>query len=191
MQGAPTQAPISVYVRGDDINELQRLSEQIVARIRQVPGTVDVDSSLESGQPEMVARVNRELAADLGFDVGSVASQLRGMVEGVVPTKLREGDKEYDIRVRLAPEFRNDFQALARAPLYSPRGALVRTSDIAVMEPGIGPTSIDREQRRRQAMIGVELSDRPLGDVTNDVAAAMASIQMPPNLEWGLPATSS
>jgi HAE1 family hydrophobic/amphiphilic exporter-1 len=185
MQGAPTQAPLSIYVRGDDIEALQRLSDEIVAKIRQVPGTVDVDSTLESGQPEMVARVNREMAADLGFDVGTVASQLRGMVEGVVPTKLRDGDKEYDIRVRLSPEFRNDFQAIARAPMYSPGGALIRTSDIATMEPGIGPTSINREQRRRQAMIGVELSDRPLGDVTTDVAQVMATVQMPANFEWG------
>ena len=91
MQGAPTQAPLSVFVRGDDIDELQRLSDEIVAKIRQVPGTVDVDSTLESGQPEMVARVNREMAADLGFDVGSVAMQLRGMVEGVVPTQAARG----------------------------------------------------------------------------------------------------
>ena len=185
MQGAPTQAPLSIYVRGDDIDALQRLSEEIVTKIRQVPGTVDVDSTLESGQPEMVARVNREMAADLGFDVGTVASQLRGMVEGVVPTRLRDGDKEYDIRVRLSPQFRNDFQAIARAPMMSPRGSLIRTSDIAVMEPGIGPTSINREQRRRQAMIGVELSDRPLGDVTTDVAAVMATVQMPATFEWG------
>ncbi|MEO7135573.1 MAG: efflux RND transporter permease subunit, partial [Vicinamibacterales bacterium] len=185
MQGAPTQAPISIFVRGDDMAELQRLSDQIVTTIRQVPGTVDVDSTLESGQPEMVATVNREMAADLGFDVGSVATQLRGMVEGVVPTRLREGDKEYDIRVRLAPEFRNDFQSIARAPIYSPRGTLVRTADIARMEPGIGPTSINREQRRRQAMIGIELSGRPLGDVTTDVTAAMKTVQMPPNFEWG------
>ena len=78
----------------------------------------------------MVADVNRELAADLGFDVGSVAMQLRGMVEGIVPTRLREDDKEYDIRVRLAPEFRNDFEAIARTPLYSPTGAVVRARDI-------------------------------------------------------------
>jgi hydrophobe/amphiphile efflux-1 (HAE1) family protein len=185
MQGAPPQAPVSVYLRGDDIEALQRLSDEVTARIRQIPGTVDVDSTLESGQPEMVARVNREMAADLGFDVGTVAMQLRSMVEGVVPTKLREGDKEYDIRVRLAPEFRNDFEYIARAPLYSPRGALVRTSDIARIEPGVGPTNIEREQRRRQAKIDVELSNRSLGDVTNDIDAVMRSVQLPANFEWG------
>ena len=125
MQGAPTQAPLSVYLRGDDMAELQRLNEEALQKVK-VPGAVDVDSTLETGQPEMVAAVNRELAADLGFDVGSVAMQLRGMVEGIVPTRLREDDKEYDIRVRLAPEFRNDFEAIARTPLYSPTGAVVR-----------------------------------------------------------------
>jgi hydrophobe/amphiphile efflux-1 (HAE1) family protein len=185
MQGAPTQAPVSVFLRGDDMEALQRLSEEVTAKIRQVPGTVDVDSTLESGQPEMVARVNRAMAADLGFDVSTVALQLRGMVEGVVPTKLREGDKEYDIRVRLAPEFRNDFQSIARAPLYSPNGALVRASDIASLEPGVGPTSIEREQRRRQAKVDVELSGRALGDVTKDIETVMTAVQLPPGFEWG------
>ena len=185
MQGAPSEAPLNVFVRGDDMAELQRLNEEIVARVKAVPGAVDVDSSLETGQPEMAARVNRELAADLGFDVGTVAMQLRGMVEGIVPTRLREDDKEYDIRVRLAPEFRNDFEAIARTPLYSPTGAVVRARDIVRLEPEVGPASIDREQRVRQAKIGIELTDRPLGDVTADVSKVMAGITMPPGFEWG------
>jgi HAE1 family hydrophobic/amphiphilic exporter-1 len=185
MQGAPSEAPLNVFVRGDDMVELQRLNEEIVAKVKAVPGAVDVDSSLETGQPEMAARINRELAADLGFDVGTVAMQLRGMVEGIVPTRLREDDKEYDIRVRLAPEFRNDFETIARTPLYSPTGAVVRARDIVRMEPEVGPASIDREQRVRQAKIGIELGDRPLGDVTNDVTKVMEGIPMPPGFEWG------
>ena len=185
MQGAPSEAPVNIFVRGDDMVALQRLSDEIVAKVRQVPGAVDVDSTLEGGQPEMVAQVNRSLAADLGFEVASVASQLRGMVEGVVPTKLRDGEEEYDIRVRLAPEYRNDFAVIARTPLYSPRGAVVRTGDIVTMEPGVGPTNIEREQRRRQAKIAIELDGRALGDVTNDLTTIMGGIQMPPNFEWG------
>ena len=122
MQGAPAQAPLSVFLRGDDMVELQRLNEEVVAKVKAVRGAVDVDSTLESGQPEMVANINRELAADMGFDVGSVAMQLRGMVEGVVPTRLRERDKEYDIRVRLAPQYRDDFDTIGRTPLYSEIG---------------------------------------------------------------------
>ena len=185
MQGAPTQAPLSVFLRGDDMAELQRLNEEVVQKVKAVPGAVDVDSTLETGQPEMVADVNRSVAADLGFEVGTVAMQLRGMVEGLVPTRLREDDKEYDIRVRLAPEFRNDFEAIARTPLYSPTGSVVRTRDIVRLQPEVGPAAIEREARRRQAKINVELSDRSLGEVTADVGRVMDGIALPPNFEWG------
>jgi HAE1 family hydrophobic/amphiphilic exporter-1 len=185
MQGAPTQAPLSVYLRGDDMTELLRLNEEVVQKVKAVPGAVDVDSTLETGQPEMVADVNRSLAADLGFEVSTVAMQLRGMVEGIVPTRLREDDKEYDIRVRLAPEFRNDFDTIARTPLYSPTGAVVRTRDIVNLKPEVGPAAIEREARRRQAKINIELSDRSLGEVTADVGRVMEGIQLPANFEWG------
>jgi hydrophobe/amphiphile efflux-1 (HAE1) family protein len=185
MQGSPSQAPLSVYLRGDDLAGLQRLNDDVLARVKTVPGAVDVDSTLESGQPEMVARVDRAIAADLGFDVGTAAMQLRGMVEGLVPTRLREGDKEYDIRVRLAPQFRNDFRAIESTPLYAPTGAVVRTRDIVRLEPGLSPATIAREARRRQAKINIELSDRPLGDVTADVEKVMRGVQLPANFEWG------
>jgi outer membrane protein TolC len=185
MQGAPTQAPLSVYLRGDDMRELQRLNEEAIAKIKAVPGAVDVDSTLESGQPEMLANINREFAADMGFDVGSVAMQLRGMVEGVVPTRLRENDKEYDIRVRLAPQFRDDFETIARTPLYSPSGSVVRVRDIVRMQPEVGPAAIEREARRRQAKINIELADRSLGEVTTDVQKVMETMTLPADFEWG------
>ncbi|MBE3133668.1 MAG: efflux RND transporter permease subunit, partial [Acidobacteria bacterium] len=89
MQGAPTEAPIQIYVRGNDLGELQRLSDEIVRRARTIPGAIDVSTTLVGGQPEMVAHIDRARAADMGFSVGSVALQLRGMVEGTVPTRLR------------------------------------------------------------------------------------------------------
>ena len=101
------------------IPTLQRVANEIQNKVRQLPGAVDVSSNLVSGQPEVVARINRSIAADLGFSVGSIASQLRGMVEGVVPTRLRETDREHDIRVRLAPEYRNDPGAVLRR-LFTP-----------------------------------------------------------------------
>ena len=186
MQGVPYEPPINVFVRGDDLVALQRVTREIEARVRQIPGAVDISSDLESGQPEVVARINRSLAADLGFSVGGVATQLRGMVEGLVPTRLRDGDREHDIRVRLAPEYRNDPDAILRTPLYSPGGAAVRTSDIVAFAPAVGPSNIDREARRRQAKVGIDLAaGYALGDVTAEVEQAVAGIAMPPNFEWG------
>jgi outer membrane protein TolC len=186
MQGAPYEPPINVFVRGDDLGELQRISNEIQAKVRQVPGAVDISTNLESGQPEVVAQVDRSLAADLGFSVGSIGTQLRGMVEGIVPTTLRDGDREYDIRVRLAPDYRNDPAAILRTPLYSSTGASVRAGEVARFAPAVGPSNIDREQRRRQAKIGVDIaSGYALGDVTTAIEKAVSTVQMPPNFEWG------
>src|SRR5678815_1555069 len=63
MQGAPYEPPINVFVRGDDLAELQRISNEIQAKVRQVPGAVDISTNLERGQPEVVAQVDRSLAA--------------------------------------------------------------------------------------------------------------------------------
>ena len=186
MQGVPYEPPINVFVRGDDLVALQRVANEIQDTVRAIPGTVDVSSSLVSGSPEVVARINRSLAADLGFSVGGIAAQIRGMVEGIVPTRLRDGDREHDIRVRLAPEYRNDPEAVLRTPLYSPQGAAVRTGDVVVFAPGVGPSNIDREQRRKQAKIGVDLAPGyALGDVTAEVERAVEGIAMPDTFEWG------
>ena len=186
MQGAPTQAPISVYVRGDDMDALQRLSDEIVAKIRQVPGTVDVDSTLEERpardggarqsrdgrRPRLRRRQRRHAAARHGR--GRRADQAARRRQGIRhPRAARAG-----IPQRLPGD-------RPRAALLAARRADPHVGHRDAWSPGIGPTNIEREQRRRQAKIGVELSDRPLGDVTTDVAAVMATVQMPANFEWG------
>jgi len=185
MQGAPYEPPINIYVRGNDMQELKRLSDELVTRIRAIPGAVDVGTTLVSGQPELVAQVDRARAADLGFSVGSVALQVRSMVEGLVPSKLREKDHEFDIRVRLAPEFRNDPVALSAAPIHAAGGAVVRAGDLVRLEPGVGPSSIDREQRVRQAKVGVDLQGRALGDVTADIEKVLAGMTIPATFQVG------
>jgi len=185
MQGAPVVQPINVFVRGNDMAELRRINDSLMQGISRISGAVDISSSLVSGQPEMVARVDRGRAADMGYSVGAVAMQLRSMVEGVVPSRLRDGGHEFDIRVRLAPAFRNDFGAIGLAPLYSPTGALVRTSDLVRMEPGVGPSGIDREQRVRQARIGVDMHGRSLGEVTADIQRLIRDMKIAPNIQVG------
>ena len=139
--------------------ELQRLSDEVVAKIRPVPGAVDVDSTLETrpagdGRRASIASWRPTSASTSAASRCSCAAWSRASCR----RKLREGDKEYDIRVRLAPEFRNDFEAIARTPLYSPtRRGRCAPRDIVAMEPGVGPTNIEREQRRRQAKIDIEL----------------------------------
>ena len=162
MQGAPYEPPINVFVRGDDLADAAARHQRDPGEGPAAPGRRRHQQQPRvSGQPEVVARINRSLAADLGFSVGSVASQLRGMVEGIVPTRLRDGDREHDIRVRLAPEYRNDPAAVLRdAALFARRRRRCARATSSQFAPAVGPSNIDREQRRRQAKIGIDLAPR-------------------------------
>ena len=189
MQGAPTQAPINVFVRGDDMDELQRLSDEIGrAHPQRSRARSTSDSTLES-RPAGDGRARQSRAAPPTWASASarVAMQLRGMVEGVVPTRLRDGDKEYDIRVRLAPEFRNDFEAIARAPLYSPTGAARphgrHRPDGARRRPEQHRPRTAPRGRPRSASTWPGLRRSATSPPTSQ--RVMDGLTMPPNFEWG------
>jgi HAE1 family hydrophobic/amphiphilic exporter-1 len=153
-------------LQGPDLQRLDGYAKQLVARVRQVPGAVDIDSSYESGKPEVRVIINRDKAADLNVNVAQVANAMRVLVGGDdQATTYKEGDDRYDVQLRVKKDFRNSALALER--LFVPSSALgnVAISSVAALVPGSGPVSIDRYNRQRRIMItgnlnkGLALSD--------------------------------
>ncbi len=87
--------------------------------VRATPGAVEVDNSLGEGKPEIQIELDREKISDLGLNVAQIALAFRYLVNGVVPFKFQEGDKQADIRLRLKTEDRNDLSDLSRILLPS------------------------------------------------------------------------
>ncbi|MBI3303779.1 MAG: efflux RND transporter permease subunit [Deltaproteobacteria bacterium] len=98
---------IAYNLRGPDLPTLQAYADKLKARMRQIPGIADVDSSFEGGNPELQVHIDRRKASDLGIDAADIASTLRIMVAGEKVTTYREGEELYDVRLRLTPEARN------------------------------------------------------------------------------------
>jgi len=176
---ARTEAPVSFYIRGKDINTLSKLSDEILPIVKKVPGTVDVTSSFKKGKPEMQVVVDRLRAADLGIGIGQVAANLRTMIEGQVVSKFRDGDKEYDIRVRLKENDRNSPFLVQNVSLSSTFGKQVTLKDISGLKSELGPMEIRREDRERQVVIGSQLKNIPLGDVVNGIKAKLKNFRLP------------
>jgi HAE1 family hydrophobic/amphiphilic exporter-1 len=181
-------APIVINLNGPDIQQLQRISAETIEKIRDVPGLVELKSSLEGRKPEWLVDVNRDLAANVGLSVGQVGSALRPVLAGV-----KAGDWEdpeglsYDVRVRLAPEFRTSRDDLLRMPIATrqidPRtgaAVMVPLGQVATLRPGGAPAQIDRRQLERVATIEGNYQGRPLTDVTRDIQARLDKIQLPP-----------
>ena len=91
--GAFGQKPIQISVRGTEIDQLDRLSRELVTSMRQIPGVADIENSLEKSKPELRVKVDRERASDLGIPAATIASTMQAGVVGVVATTIRGLDR--------------------------------------------------------------------------------------------------
>jgi multidrug efflux pump subunit AcrB len=119
--------------------------------MKKIPGAVDVDSSLVTGNPELVAHVNRRKAADLGVSVSDVALAGQLLIGGVKVSRYEEQGREYDILVRADEKFRASADELALLSVPSTKLGTVPLLDVVDMKPAEGPSKIDRLARQRQA----------------------------------------
>jgi multidrug efflux pump subunit AcrB len=193
VEGAAQELPITLYVRGDDYAELQRVAKETLAIVSATAGVKDAAMSLKPGKPEADVRVDRARAADLGVSIASVAQTLRLGLEGEVVAKYRDGDRDIDIRLQLPPERRDSTASLQSltvpvtgrrvggAPaMGAPTGPrLVRISDVAETRRGTVPATIERMNRQRQIIITANLAGRSLGDVVAEIESRLPTIQKP------------
>jgi HAE1 family hydrophobic/amphiphilic exporter-1 len=177
---------LSFSVRGPDLDELARITEEMAARMRTDPGFIDVDTASAVRKPELRVVVDRERAADLGVRASDVASALQTMVGGEQVSKLRVGDEQYDIWLRLRPEDRGSELAIAMLPIASSRG-LVRLDAVSHIVRDRGPAQIERYGRVRKVDVGANLNGVPLATAMERVDAIAAEMNLPPGYEirWG------
>ena len=178
---------IDISVQGPDQKQLESLAARAVAEIRQIRGIVDLDTSSKPARPTVAVEVNRALASDLGIGVAQVGSALRPLLAGETATTWKGPDDEnYDVRIRLPVEGRQDVGDLARLSLVSSQidadGAprMVPLRQIATLAAAEGPTQINRKNLTREITISANVYAAPAGTVGLDVQRVLAAIALPP-----------
>jgi HAE1 family hydrophobic/amphiphilic exporter-1 len=177
-------------IQGRDLNELSRLSSVIMAKLRDIPGVVDLDSTLKPNKPTVSIEVKRDAAADAGLNVNALAGTLRTLVAGTTVGNWRAPDGEnYDVNVRLTPDSRDSLADLQRLPINvaaaadgSPR--VVRLSQVADVTPSTGPNQINRRDLNREINIDANAFGRSAGDVSADIRKVLDSIAWPPGYRY-------
>ncbi|KQP19781.1 efflux RND transporter permease subunit [Pseudorhodoferax sp. Leaf267] len=172
---------VEFSLQGPDLAQLQRLTRQIEAGLRTVPGLVDLDTSLKADKPTLNVEVRREAASDLGLSVAAIASQLRTMVAGQTVGNWRAPDDQtYDVNVRLAPSARTTPEDLARLPLMAgPNGEVLRLNQLAQVRETTGPNQINRRALSREVAFNANVSGRSAGEVSADVRRVLDGIALP------------
>ncbi|HKW84428.1 MAG TPA: efflux RND transporter permease subunit, partial [Burkholderiaceae bacterium] len=179
-------------IQGSDLTELARLSRSITGRLQQIPGLVDLDSTLKPDKPTVAIEVKRDAASDAGLNVNMLASTLRTLVAGQTVGNWRAPDGEnYDVNVRLIPQGRVDIADLQRLPITIAAGAdgtprIVRLAQVAEITPSTGPNQINRRDLNREINIDANALGRSPGDVSADIKKVLDSTAWPPGYRYSI-----
>ena len=184
------QKPLQYSVRGAEVDELDRLSRELVVAMGKIPGLADVETSLEKSKPELRLEFDRDRAGDLGLNVQPVAMTLRAALTGEVATTIEDaaGDS-HDVRVRLRADQRryaDDLLALnVPTDKDDDRGdkILVPLGEVASALPASGPSTIRRKDLQREVRISATNDGRSLGEVSADIERAAAALKLPPGYD--------
>jgi HAE1 family hydrophobic/amphiphilic exporter-1 len=183
VEGAGAETPIMVLVRAPDYDTLAPLAKEFAEALKGVPGITDVNMKYTPGQPELRVAVDRDKAARAGVPVVTVAMALRAAIEGDEAGKLRQGKDDVPIRVRLNKGDRAQMEDVLQMTIWTPNGP-VALGDLATVEHGEGPSTIEREDRERQIVIGAAPYGRSLGDLVPEMNAAFAKVKLPPGASY-------
>lgn len=153
-QGPPTGPPVNLEITGPDFDEIIRISVEVKAMLLEwsesgeVPGLVDVRDNLNTGKPELLVRIDRDLAGRRGLTTEQAALMVRTAINGSEASTFRDGEDEFDITVRLAKEDRSDLDALRNLSVFKD-GQQTPLVAIADYELTTGLGSITRKDLKR------------------------------------------
>jgi HAE1 family hydrophobic/amphiphilic exporter-1 len=177
---------IEVEIRGFNLQLLERLADDVVARMQNVDGLADISSSTEGGHPELQVHLKRDRLAAYDLGVADVASILRSMVQGEVATDITRSDRTVDIRIRAAEQYRASATALENLTVTHVGSTPIPLTAVAEVVELEGPAEIRRADGTRIARITANLAGRDLGSVTADVRGTLESISWPSGYDWRL-----
>ncbi|HMR70114.1 MAG TPA: efflux RND transporter permease subunit, partial [Rubrivivax sp.] len=171
------RAQIALKIYGDDLDTLRGLAEDHRARLSRIAGVTDLQIEKQVLIPQIKIRVDYEQAARHGVAPGALLRSLEQMIEGERITQIVEGNRRFDLVVRL-PEAGRGLQALRKLLIETPSGH-VPLSQLATIEDGEGPNQVSRENSRRRIVLSANTDGRDMSQVIADIRAELAARAMP------------
>ena len=191
---AGVRSDIAVKVFGDEFEPMLKAAHEVAASLRAVPGAVDVKVEQVGGLPVLEIKVDKAAIARRGLSVSAVQDVIGAAIGGQEAGVVFEGDRRFDIIVRLPENVRSDLEALGNLPVALPRAtpsspvqslALNRVARFSFTE---GPNQISRENGKRRIVVTANVRGRDLGSVVDEAQARVAqSVRLPPGywISWG------
>ena len=174
---------LSIEVRGDNLEILKGIAEQVREAMLATPGVADAQTSQRAGLPEMVVEVDRDKASSMGLNVSTIAETFKTAVGGRRSSMYRQEGDEYNILIRLREPDRLAIEQIADVPLTLPTGRTTPARSVVNMTRQEGPTQIDRRNQERIVVVSANIQDRDLGGIVSDLEGSIAQIARPSGYE--------
>ena len=178
------RTPIELEIRGYNLSLLERLADELMRRMRQIPGLSDIKSSTEGGNPELQIRFDRDRLAAYGLTLGQVAGTVRSKVQGAVATDIQREDRSIDIRVRADERYRDSIRDLAGLTVFQSGKTAVPLAAVAEIQEVEGPAEIRRSEGERVAVVTANLVGRDLGSVSEEIVEALEAMSLPAGYDY-------
>jgi HAE1 family hydrophobic/amphiphilic exporter-1 len=178
---------ISANILGPDLGQLADFSMKALAAVREVPSITEPKITLSVSNPEIHVAVDRKRAADLGVRMATIGNTLRLAVSGDDQISFyKEGQEQYPVKIRVLENQRRDVEEIGRLTVPSANGP-VRIDNIARVERGLGPSSLQRSNREFTVMMTADVAPgHALDEASNDLRATLGALGMPPTMSFRL-----
>ena len=182
------RATLAAKIYGEDLGELDRLSNEIKNAIASVPGVADLSLEANIGKPQIRIQVDREALARYGLNADEVLTIVRAGIGNEPLTTLIDGVKRFAITARLSDEAKRDVEAIRNIPLRTPSGGIIPLSRVAEVSVTEGYSFVRREQLQRYAVIQMDVRGRDIDGFVEEANRVIAEkVKLPPGywIEWG------
>jgi len=187
------RADVAVKVFGDDMEQLNATAERIAGVLRSIDGAAEVNIEQTTGLPMLTVAIDRDKAARYGLNIGDVQDTVAAATGGREAGTLFEGDRRFDILVRLPEHLRTDLEAIKRLPIALPKSNGERTrfiplGEVAELQLAPGPNQVSREDGKRRVVVSANVRGRDIGSFVAQAQAALEQqVKVPPGYwtTWG------
>ena len=177
---AGVRSDVAIKIFGDDLDQLASVAAEVEGVVSSIEGSQDAQTEQVTGLPFIQVIPDRIRLTQLGLNVDDVQTVVSTAIGGTEAGQIFEGDRRFDIVVRLPEEMREDRQVLERLPIALPGGGSVPLSEVATIENVQGPNQISREDGKRRAVVTSNVRGRDLGSFISEAQERIATeIELP------------
>jgi cobalt-zinc-cadmium resistance protein CzcA len=175
-----TRSDIAVKVFGEDLNVLAQKAHEIKKAIQKVPGASDIIIEKTEGLPQMSVRYDRSKIARYGLNISELNNMIAIGFAGKTVGNVFEGEKRFDMVIRLDKTNRHDINDLKNLYVSTPSGEQIPLQELAAIEYTVGPAKISRDNTNRRIVVGINVRNRDLQSVVTDIQKIVDSkIKLP------------